>query len=140
MGRLVDLNDAKALIENIYKRDKDTINMSYKKDNIINGLDELDTAYDVDAVVEEINKLGRTEMWNDASPIWLRPQHSKMKLYKPRKLLQVVGHTPVEGISRAGNLISCDVFSTRSDGSPIGTEEYLLLNTLTWEFCGIRTT
>ena len=140
MGRLVDLNDAKALIEDIYKRDKDTINMLYKKDNIINGLDELDTAYDVDAVVEEINKLGRTEMWNDASPIWLRPQHSKMKLYKPRKLLQVVGHTPVEGISRAGNLISCDVFSTRSDGSPIGTEEYLLLNTLTWEFCGIRTT
>ena len=30
MGRLVDLNDAKALIEDIYKRDKDTINMSYK--------------------------------------------------------------------------------------------------------------
>ena len=29
MGRLVDLNDAKALIEDIYKRDKDTINMSY---------------------------------------------------------------------------------------------------------------
>ena len=50
MRRLVDLNDAKALIEDIYKRDKDTINMSYKKDNIINGLDELDTAYDVDAL------------------------------------------------------------------------------------------
>ena len=95
---------------------------------------------DVDAVVEEINKLGRTEMWNDASPIWLRPQYSKMKLYKPRKVLQVVGHTPVEGISRTGNLISCDVFSTRSDGSPIGTEEYLLLDTLTWEFCGVKTT
>ena len=56
MGRLVDLNDAKALIEDIYKRDKDTINMSYKKDNIINGLDELDTAYDVDAVVEQLEK------------------------------------------------------------------------------------
>lgn len=95
---------------------------------------------DVDAVVEEINKLGRTEMWNDASPIWLRPQYSKMKLYKPRKVLQVVGHTPVEGINRTGNLISCDVFSTRSDGSPIGTEEYLLLDTLTWEFCGVKTT
>ena len=56
MGRLVDLNDAKALIEDIYKRDKDTINMSYKKDNIINGLDELDTAYDVDAVIEQLEK------------------------------------------------------------------------------------
>ena len=30
--------------------------------------------HDVDAVVKEINKLGRTEMWNDMSPIWLRPQ------------------------------------------------------------------
>ena len=56
MGRLVDLNDAKALIEDIYKRDKDTIKMSYKKDNIITGLDELDTAYDVDAVVEQLEK------------------------------------------------------------------------------------
>ena len=29
---------------------------------------------DVDAVLETINQLGRIEMWNDASPIWLRPQ------------------------------------------------------------------
>lgn len=44
MGRLVDLDDVKALIEDIYKRDKDTINTSYKKDNIINWLDEIDAA------------------------------------------------------------------------------------------------
>lgn len=37
---------------------------------------------DVDAVLETINQLGRIEMWNDASPIWLRPQYSKMRLYK----------------------------------------------------------
>lgn len=75
MGRLVDLNDVKALIEDIYKRDKDTINMSYKKDNIINRLDELDTAYDVDAVVEQaglkpcyISKEQVKELW-DKKPI-----------------------------------------------------------------------
>lgn len=94
--------------------------------------------HDVDMVVEEINKLGRREMWNNASPIWLRPQHSKMRLYKPRKLLQVVGHTPMNEITREGNVISCDVFSTYRDGHPIGTEEFLLLDTKTWEFCGVK--
>ena len=94
--------------------------------------------HDVDAVVQKINSLGCKEMWNDASPIWLRPQNSRMRLYKPRKLLQVVAHTPVREIIRQGNLISCDVFSTYRDGSPIGTEEFLLLDTCTWEYCGIK--
>lgn len=94
--------------------------------------------HDVDAVVKEINNLGRIEMWNDASPIWLRPQYAKMRMYKPRKLLQVVGHTPVEKITRQGNVISCDVFSTYRDGRPIGTEEFLLLDTMTWEYYGIK--
>ena len=93
---------------------------------------------DVDAVVEIINTLGRREMWNDASPIWLRPQNSKMKLYKPRKLLQVVGHTPMKAITKQGNVISCDVFSTYRDGSPIGTEEFLVLDTLSWEYYGVK--
>lgn len=93
--------------------------------------------HDVDAVVGAINKLGQTEMWNDASPIWLRPQNARMRLYKPRKLLQVVGHTPIEKITRQGNIISCDVFSTYRDGRPIGTEEYLLPDTLTWDYHGI---
>ena len=34
--------------------------------------------HDVEAVVAAINELGPNEMWNDASPIWLRPQHSNM--------------------------------------------------------------
>ena len=94
--------------------------------------------HDVDAVVKEINKLGRTEMWNDMSPIWLRPQHSGMRLYKPRKILQVVGHTPMDEITREKNLISTDVFSTYRDGRAIGTQEFLLLDTETWEYIGIK--
>lgn len=93
---------------------------------------------DVDAVVQVINSLGREAMWNDASPVWLRPQHSKMRLYKPRRCLQVVGHTPMEEITRRGNLISCDVFSLYRDGTPIGTQEFLLLDTKTWQYRSIK--
>ena len=94
--------------------------------------------HDVDAVVEEINKLGRLEMWNDMSPVWLRPQRPGIRLYKPRKLLQVVGHTPMDKITREKNLISTDVFSTYRDGRPIGTQEFLLLDTVTWEYKGVK--
>ncbi len=94
--------------------------------------------HDADAVVRTINQLGRNEMWNDWSPIWLRPQHAHMRLYKPRKLLQVVGHTPVDEITKEGNVISTDVFSTYRDGSPIGTEEFLLLDTETREYQGVK--
>lgn len=92
---------------------------------------------DVDYVTDEINKLGMNELWKDESPIWLRPQTEKMKLYKPRKMLQVVGHTPVAKIMRQGNVISCDVFSTYRNGKPIGTEEFLLLDTISWEYVGV---
>ena len=59
-------------------------------------------------------------------------------MYKPRKLLQVVGHTPVEEITRKGNLISCDVFSTDSEGKPIGTQEFPVIDTVAWEYQSIR--
>ena len=61
-----------------------------------------------------------------------------MKMYQEKRLLQVVGHTPVERIIQKGNLISCDVFSTYRDGTPIGTEEFLLLDTKTWEWKGVK--
>ena len=97
---------------------------------------------DTETVVREINNLGKNEMWNDkGSPIWLRPQYldrSLYKLYKSETLLQVVGHTPVKQITREGNLISCDVFSTYRNGKVIGTEEFLLLDTETWEYKGIK--
>ena len=93
---------------------------------------------DVDAVLEKVNSLGVNEMWYNLSPIWFRPQESKFSLYKPRKLLQVVGHTPMKQITRFGNCISTDVFSTYRDGRPIGTEEFLVLDTETWEYFGVK--
>ena len=93
---------------------------------------------DVDAVVSEINGFGCTEMWQDLSPIWYRPQYYEGRLYKPRKMLQVVGHTPMDKITRKGNLISCDVFSTDSNRNPIGTQEFPVVDTITWEYYGVR--
>ena len=92
----------------------------------------------VEYVVDTINSLGVQEMWCDDSPIWYRPQYYGGKMYKSRKCLQVVGHTPVEKISRNRNVISCDVFSTYQDGTSIGTQELLLIDTETWEYRGIR--
>ena len=88
---------------------------------------------DIDKVISHINDLGPDVMWQDLSPIWYRPQYYGGKMYKPRKLLQVVGHTPVEDITRKGNLISCDVFSTNQDREPIGTQEFPIIDTITWD-------
>ena len=93
---------------------------------------------DIAYVVDTINSLGHREIWCDDSPVWYRPQHYDGKLYQEEKCLQVVGHTPVEKIDRCKNVISCDVFSTYRDGTPIGTKELLLLDTKTWEYQGIK--
>lgn len=93
---------------------------------------------DVDAVIETINGLGSEEIWTDWSPIWLRPQYGEPRLYKPRKMMQVVGHTPVERITKQRSVISCDVFSTYSSGEPIGTQEFLIIDTITGEFSGAK--
>lgn len=93
---------------------------------------------DTDLVLDVINAFGKREMWKDNSPIWARPQYGYVKMYQEKRLLQVVGHTPVEKITQTGNLISCDVFSTYRDGTPIGTEEFLLLDTKTREWKGIK--
>ena len=93
---------------------------------------------DTDEVINRINALGADEMWSDWSPIWYRPQYEHSQLYKPRKLLQVVGHTPMDYLGRVGNVISCDVFSTYNNGDPIGPQEYLVIDTETWEFKAVK--
>ena len=92
---------------------------------------------DIDKTIEQINGFGSYEMWDDLSPIWHRPQYSHLEMYEDKKLLQVVGHTPVEKIQREGNVISCDVFSTDQNKEPIGSQEFLLIDTKTWTYWGI---
>lgn len=93
---------------------------------------------DTDAVLERINSMGFREIWDDASPIWFRPQYSKEKMYRENDMLQVVGHTPVMEIDLTGNVLTCDLFSTYRNGDPIGTQEFVLIDTETWEYQGLK--
>lgn len=94
---------------------------------------------DVDFVVNTINSLDHWEMWNDASPIWYRPQDLKTpRMYHPGNLFQVVGHTPVRSIEKSGRVISCDVFSTYSNGEPIGSREFLVIDSVSGEYVGVE--
>lgn len=88
----------------------------------------------ISRTVSEINCFGPQEMWQDFSPLWLRPQFTHDKMYRPRKLLQVVGHTPVKKITREKNVISCDVFSTYRNGEPYGSGEFLIIDTDTRQY------
>lgn len=93
---------------------------------------------DVDRVISFINGLGKEEIWQDTSPVWSRPQYYEEDMYGADTFTQVVGHTPVEKIYKKGNVISCDVFSTRGDGSPIGTQEFLIIDTETDEYISVK--
>ena len=53
------------------------------------------------------------------------------------QLLQVVGHTPVKQINQEQNVLSCDTFSTNRDGRPIGSQDYLIIDTETWDWIGV---
>ena len=92
---------------------------------------------DTDRTIMTVNRLGSDPMWELDSPIWYRPQHGGGMPYKQGELLQIVGHTPVREPEEENGLISCDVFSTDRNGKPIGTQEFLLLDTDTFEYCGI---
>lgn len=91
-----------------------------------------------DEVIDVINKFGNYEMWRDESPIWHRPQYSSAPMFEEDTMVQVVGHTPVEKIGKNKSVISCDVFSTFRDGRPIGTREFLLIDTITCEYSGLK--
>lgn len=93
---------------------------------------------EIDTVLERINSLDKSIMWKSNSPIWFRPQYSSAKVFAEENMLQVVGHTPVKEIYRKNSVISCDVFSTYSNGRPIGTQEFLIIDTETWNYFGIK--
>lgn len=99
---------------------------------------------DADKVIAKINKFGCRKLWvpdEPSSPIWFRPQYycTREEMYLPDQYLQIVGHTPVEEIQQTFDcLLSCDTFSTYRNGEPIGTQEFLLLDTVSHEWKGVK--
>ena len=93
-----------------------------------------DKLSDPDKVIRAVNRLSPDIMWQEDSPLWFRPQYNDEHMYGAPALTQAVGHTPVKHISKEGSVISCDVFSTFRDGTPIGTCEFAVIDTVTAEF------
>ena len=91
---------------------------------------------DIDYVLDTINGFGVEEMWLDDSPLWVRPQNTYLTadmLYPPG-FLQVVGHTPVRRMLEQENMITLDVFSTYSDGTKFGNEEFYWVDTVSKDY------
>lgn len=105
----------------------------------------------VEDVLYQINQNSRRLLWKENSPIWFRVWtdlatqedidiglYPAVRMYQEEDYLQVVGHTPVRQILTYRNMLFCDTFSTYRDGNPIGTEDFLLLDTETWEHSPIN--
>ena len=91
---------------------------------------------DTDALLKAINKGDRDKLWNDLSPIWVRPQYEPYTLYKD--YLQVTGHTPVEKTGLHRGVVSVDSFSTFSNGEPIGDEQFVIIDTVTKKWFTVK--
>lgn len=89
---------------------------------------------DVDSVTAAINKTSPKILWDDNSPLWLRPQKKNIPMYGEGEYIQVVGHTPVEKITKERNFISTDTFSTYSNGKQIGESAFVIIDTETGEY------
>ena len=100
----------------------------------------------IDKLLDKINNMGMYEMWREDSPIWARPQCDNMQPY-PYDAMQVVGHTPVakplyeeypcrEDETKFASVLTLDTFSTHSNGSPIGYQRFVCVDTRnhTWEY------
>ena len=87
-----------------------------------------------DDVIAAVNDASRDYLWNDASPLWFRPQYETREIFRPNTYKQVVGHTPVERIFEKDGIISTDVFSTYRDGRQIGESAMIVIDSVTGEF------
>lgn len=90
------------------------------------------SATSIDSIVRSVNSMSGDKLWKDDSPIWARPQNG-YRTY-PFDMLHVVGHTPMEAITLCDNVLSTDVFSTYRDGTPIGSQKFVIVDTITKEY------
>lgn len=89
---------------------------------------------DIDEILSEINNASRNRLWNDDSPLWLRPQYRYIEGFRNDTYKQVVGHTPVDNIYEKDGFISTDVFSTYRDGRQIGESAMLIIDTVSTQY------
>ena len=93
---------------------------------------------DIDEVVAAVNDASQNYLWNDESPLWLRPQNRTVNAFRNDTYTQVVGHTPVEKIFEKDGIISTDVFSTYRDGTQIGESAMIVIDSETGKYEKIK--
>lgn len=86
---------------------------------------------DIDDVITAVNEASTEFLWNDESPLWVRPQYKKREAFRADKYKQVVGHTPIEKIIEKDGFVSTDVFSTYRDGTQIGESAMIVIDSET---------
>ncbi len=86
---------------------------------------------EIQDLVNYINSMDKDQLWRDDSPLWSRAEYGGRSY--PFGEIQVVGHTPVERITRYGEIIVTDTFSTYRDGTPIGDEKFTWVDTVNKE-------
>lgn len=89
---------------------------------------------DIDDIVAAVNDAPGNYLWDNASPLWLRPQYDAVEGFRSDIYKQVVGHTPVEVIYEKNGFISTDVFSTHRDGRQIGESAMIVIDSVTGEY------
>ncbi len=132
--------------------DPGKLNIIHRVDNVLFSHGGLSTSYvmeldeewkadgklaeaDIDEVISAINESPIDMLWQENSPIWLRPQYVKADIgFRSDKYKQVVGHTPVELINEHNCFISTDVFSTYQDGRQVGEAAMLVIDSETGEW------
>ena len=129
--------------------DPSQIAIMHRVDNVLFSHGGLTTEYikwfdiklldaDIDTVVKAVNEAPVDYLWNDESPLWLRPQNKIREAFKSELYKQVVGHTPVKKIFERDGIISTDVFSTYSDGTQIGESAMIVIDSETGLFEQIK--
>ena len=100
----------------------------------VRWLDEELFDADIDDVIAAINEAPEDCLWDDESPLWLRPQYNDRKIFRNDTYTQVVGHTPVGHIYKKDGVISTDVFSTYRDGRQIGESAMIVIDSVTGKY------
>ena len=100
----------------------------------VKWLDENLPDADIDDVIAAVNNASQAYLWNDESPLWLRPQYKRREAFRKETYTQVVGHTPVEKICGKDGFISTDVFSTYRNGTQIGESAMIVIDSKTGRY------
>ncbi len=85
---------------------------------------------EIEDILAKINKMRKESLWRDSSPIWARPQCDFYRMFRDDKYYQVVGHTPVEAPLDECGVLTLDLFSTKTDGTPYGNQKIYIIDTV----------